>query len=260
VLAVGWLAVVTVAAAAPRVLTSRPPLAVEPSDRLQGPSASHLFGTDELGRDLFARTVHGAGLSLRSALLAVGVGFVVGATVGLVSGVVRGWVDDAVMRAVDVVLAIPGLLLALALITVLGFGTYNVALAVGLVSVAATARVMRSEVLRVGQSVFVEAAHANGGRWISVVVRHVLPNSISPVLALATLELGTAILAISSLSFLGYGTEPPTPEWGSLVSTGRDFLREAWWLTTMPGLTVALTVLAANRVSRAFDGDVGYRW
>ena len=257
VLSVIWLGLVTLAALRPTLLTSRDPLGVEGAARLQSPSWSHLFGTDQLGRDLYSRVVHGAALSMKAALLAVVVGLVVGSLIGLVSGFVRGWVDDAIMRLVDVILSIPALLLALALITVLGFGTYNVALAVGLASIAACARVMRSEVMRVSQSPFVEAAGANGARWSSVLLRHVLPNSLGPVIVLAALEFGTAILAIASLSFLGYGAQPPTPEWGSLVSTGRDFLREAWWLTTMPGLTVAASVLAANRIARALDAGRG---
>jgi peptide/nickel transport system permease protein len=253
VLAALWTALVTVAAFFPSWLTSYGPLEVAPLDRLQAPSRDHLFGTDQLGRDLFARTVHGAQLSMGSALIAVVVGLVVGGALGLVAGFARGWLDDVVMRIVDVVLAIPSLLLSLALITVLGFGTANVAVAVGIASVAACARIMRSEVLRVRQSTFVEAAHANGTRWGGVLLRHVLPNSVGPLLVLVALEFGTAILAISSLSFLGYGTTPPTPEWGSLVASGRDFIREAWWLTTLPGLVVAATVLAANRISRAID-------
>ena len=115
---------------------------------------------------------------------------------------------------------------------------------------------MRSEVLRVRQSVYVEAAHSGGARWSRVLLRHVLPNSVGPVLVLAALEFGIAILTVSSLSFLGYGAQPPTPEWGSLVASGRDFLRDSWWLTTMPGLVVAATVLAANRISRALDRPV----
>jgi len=258
VLAAIWILAVTVAALAPSLLTSYGPLEVAPADRLQPPSWTHLFGTDQLGRDLFARTVYGSRLSVLSAIIAVAVGLVVGGALGLVAGFARGWLDDAVMRVVDVVLAIPALLLSLALITVLGFGTTNVAIAVGIASVAACARIMRSEVLRVRQSTFVEAAHANGVRWSGVLVRHVLPNSVGPLLVLVALEFGTAILAISSLSFLGYGTKPPTPEWGSLVASGRDFLREAWWLTIMPGLVVAATVLAANRISRAVDQIRGH--
>jgi peptide/nickel transport system permease protein len=256
VLAGVWIVLVTVAAFFPAWLTSDGPLQVSPRDRLQAPSWDHLFGTDQLGRDLYARVVYGAQLSMRSALLAVVVGLVVGGGLGLVAGFARGWLDDAVMRVVDVVLAIPSLLLSLALITVLGFGTTNVAIAVGIASVAACARIMRSEVLRVRESTFVEAAHANGVRWSGVLLRHVLPNSVGPLLVLIALEFGTAILAISALSFLGYGAPPPTPEWGSLVATGRDFLREAWWLTTLPGLVVAATVLGANRVSHALDRGV----
>ena len=175
VLAALWIVLVTIAAFFPSWLTSYGPLEVAPADRLQSPSWEHLFGTDQLGRDLFARTVYGAQLSMRSALLAVVVGLVVGGGLGLVAGFARGWLDDVVMRVVDVVLAIPSLLLSLALITVLGFGTTNVAIAVGIASVAACARIMRSEVLRVRESTFVEAAHANGVRWSGVLLRHVLP-------------------------------------------------------------------------------------
>ncbi len=135
----------------------------------------------------------------------------------------------------------------------LGFGAFNVGLAVGLANIAACARIMRSEVLRVRQSVFVEAAQTGGASWLRVLLRHVLPNSAGPVLVLATLEFGVAILTVSALSFLGYGTQPPTPEWGSLVASGRDFMASAWWLTTLPGLTVAVTVLAANRIAHALD-------
>lgn len=253
VLAAVWLVLIAVAAFLPGLLTSVDPLATNTKAKLQPPSWSHLFGTDQLGRDLFSRTVHGTGLTLRTALLAVLVGLVIGTAIGLVAGFVRGWLDDVLMRVVDVLLAIPSLLLSLALITVLGFGAFNVGLAVGLANIAACARIMRSEVLRVRQSVFVEAAHTGGSSWLRVLGRHVLPNSAGPVIVLATLQFGVAILTVSSLSFLGYGTQPPTPEWGSLVATGRDFLSTAWWLTTMPGITVALTVLATNRIAGGLD-------
>jgi len=204
--------------------------------------------------------VHGAGLSLGAALVAVSVGLVVGSLPGLLAGFLRGWVDESLMRVVDVLLAIPALLLSLALVTALGFGTVKVAIAVGITSIAACARVMRSEVLRVREAAYVEAAVAGGARRSRVLFRHVLPNSTGPLLVLATLELGTAILAVSSLSFLGYGAVPPTPEWGSLVAGGRDFLGTAWWLTAMPGLTIALTVLSAGRISRTLGGQDGPRW
>lgn len=251
--AVVWLALVVLAAVAPGVLAPGDPLAGVPADRLQPPSAAHWFGTDQLGRDLYTRVVHGTALSLQAAGIAVTVGLALGTLLGLLAGFVGRWVDAGVMRFADVLLAIPSLLLSLAIITALGFGTVNVAIAVGVASVASVSRIMRSEVLRVRTSVYVDAAHASGDRWSRVLFRHVLPNSAGPVLVLATLEFATAILAVSALSFLGYGAQPPTPEWGSLVAGGRDFLRNAWWLTTMPGLVIAATVLAANRLSHALD-------
>ncbi|WP_232827661.1 ABC transporter permease [Jiangella endophytica] len=246
-----WLTAAAAAALTPGLLAPGDPSAVEPANRLRPPSWQHLFGTDELGRDLFTRVVHGASISLTAALVATAVGLVLGSALGLLAGFARGWTDTGVMRVVDVLLSIPSLLLSLALIAALGPGVWNVAVAVGLASVAACARIMRSEVLRVRESLFVEAAHAGGARWSRVLLRHVLPNATGPVAALAALEFGAAILAVSALSFLGYGVQPPDPEWGSLVATGRDFLREAWWLALLPGCTVALTVLASNRLARA---------
>ncbi|WP_405151180.1 ABC transporter permease [Sphaerisporangium sp. NBC_01403] len=250
------VALVVLAAFWPTLFTSRDPLLGVPVDRFQGPGAQHWFGTDELGRDLYSRVVHGAALSLKATLIAVGVAFVVGGTMGLVAGFVGRWGEDVLMRIVDVLLAIPALFLSLALVTALGFGTVKVAVAVGLASVASFARVMRAEVLRVRQAVYVEAARSTGARWYSVLLRHVLPNAMGPVLVLATLEFGIAVLAVSSLSFLGYGAPPPAPEWGTLISTGRNYLANAWWLSTLPGLMVAATVLATNRIARALDGEL----
>jgi peptide/nickel transport system permease protein len=252
-----WLILVAVAAFAPGLLSGSDPYASDGAALLQAPSGAHWFGTDQIGRDLYSRVVHGAALSLKATLIAVGVGVCVGATVGLAAGAAGGWLDAVLMRVVDVLLAIPSLLLSLAIITVLGFGTINVAIAVGFGSVAACARIMRSEVLRVRQSTYVEAATSLGVRPSTVLLRHVLPNSAGPVLVLAALDFGTAILAVSSLSFLGYGAKPPTPEWGSLVATGRDFLGSGWWLTTLPGLVVVATVLAANRIARALERSQG---
>jgi peptide/nickel transport system permease protein len=255
VLAVAWLVLVILATLAPGLFTGQDPIDGVPAEKLTGPSAEHWFGTDQLGRDLFARVVYGSALTLQAALIAVGIGLLVGSLLGLLAGFIGRWVDDVIMRISDVLLSIPALLLSLALITVLGFGTVNVAIAVGLGSVAAVSRIMRSEVIRVRNAVYVEAALASGNRWSRVLFRHVLPNSAGPVMVLAALEFGTAILAISALSFLGYGAQPPAPEWGSLVSTGRNFLTTAWWLTTLPGIVIALTVLAANALSRALDSD-----
>ncbi|MGW4774482.1 ABC transporter permease [Nocardia sp. NPDC004278] len=243
-LALGW-------ALFPSVFASGDPLTGVPAQKFQGPSTEHWFGTDNLGRDLYTRTVHGAGLSLTATLSAVAIALVAGSILGLLSGSIGGIVDTVIMRFVDVLLSIPSLLLSLALVTALGFGTRNVAVAVGVSLIANFARVMRSEVLRVRQAPYVEAAHASGVRWYTVLARHVLPNSYQPVLALAAVEFGMAVLAVSALSFLGYGAKPPTPEWGSLISEGRNFLATAWWLTTLPGLVIIAVVLSAQRLGRA---------
>ena len=196
---------VVLASFRPGLFTSRDPLTGVPSQNFRGPSGAHWFGTDELGRDVFSRVVHGAQLSLKATLIAVAVAFVVGSLIGLVAGFVGRWVDDVLMRFVDVLLSIPALFLSLALVTALGYGTVKVAVAVGIASVASFARVTRAEVLRVRQAVFVEASRACGTRWYSVLGRHVLPNAAGPVIVLATLDFGSAILAVSALSFLGSG-------------------------------------------------------
>ncbi|WP_062349613.1 ABC transporter permease [Herbidospora yilanensis] len=251
--AVVFLAVVLAWAVVPEWFAPHDPLAGVPKEKLLPPSAAHWFGTDQLGRDLFSRVVHGASLSLSATALAVAVGFVAGTALGLLSGYAGGRLDEIVMRCVDVMLSIPGLLLSLAVVTVLGFGTVNVAISVGIAAVAGFARVMRSDVLRAGTQVFVEAAGALGVGRVRILFRHVLPHAIGSVLVLAALEFGTAILAVSSLSFLGFGAAPPAPEWGSLVSEGRNHLANAWWLTTLPGAVIVATMLAANRVSRALE-------
>jgi len=257
VLAVLTLALVIAAAFLPDLFTGQDPLAGRARDALQAPSAAHWFGTDATGRDLFARVVHGASHSLAAALIAVLVGLVVGTVIGLVAGSVGGWVDAALMRVIDVLLAVPGLLLALSVIILLGFGTTNAAIAVGITSVAVFARVSRSEVIRVRRTDYVEAAFGSGGRFGQVLVRHILPHSLHAVVALAALQFGTAILAISTLGFLGYGAPPPTPEWGLLIAEGRTYVATAWWLTTLPGLVVVAVVLAAHRVSHAITKEVG---
>ncbi|WP_402840536.1 ABC transporter permease [Microbacterium sp. GXS0129] len=245
-LAVAWVIV-------PSVFAPADPLTGVPADKLQGPSLAHLFGTDQLGRDVLTRVVHGAVHSLTGALVAVLVGLVVGTVVGVLSGSIGGIVDDVLMRIVDVLLAIPGLLLSLSVIILLGFGTVNAAIAVGIGSIASFARLSRSEVVRVRRTDYVEAAFGSGGRFLTVLRRHVLPNSLTAVLGLAALQFGTAILAISTLGFLGYGAPPPTPEWGLLIAEGRNYVATAWWLTVFPGLVVLAVVLSANRLSQAIS-------
>ena len=237
-------------ALAPGLFTSHSPTASLGAS-LQAPSAAHWFGTDATGRDVFARVVHGASHSITAALVAVAVGLVVGTFLGVVAGSLGGLVEDAIMRLVDVLLAIPGLLLSLSVVILLGFGTTNAAIAVGVTSIATFARLSRSRVLEVRRSEYVEAAFGSGSTLPAVLWRHILPNSAAPVIALAALQLGSAILQISTLGFLGYGAPPPTPEWGLLISEGRDYVATAWWLTLLPGLVVAAVVLSTNRLSSA---------
>ena len=221
---------------------------------LQGPSPAHWFGTDATGRDVFARVIHGASHSVTGALVAVLVGLVAGTAIGVTAGAAGGALDEVLMRFVDVLLAIPALLLSLSVVILLGFGTTNAALAVGVTSVAVFARLARAQVVSVRVADFVEAAYGSGGTAASVLWRHILPNSLTPVLALAALQLGSAILQISTLGFLGYGAPPPTPEWGLLISEGRNYVATAWWLTVLPGLVVVGVVLATNRLSQALRG------
>lgn len=252
-LVLSWIvvAIVVLWAVAPQLFTTHNPLQGVPTEKLQAPSALHILGTDALGRDVFARIVYGAINSLTGAFVAVTVGLVVGTGLGLIAGSVGGFIEDAIMRLVDVLLSIPGLLLMLSIIILLGFGTVNAAIAVGITSIAAFARLSRSEVVRVRRTEYVEAAFGSGGTFLAVLWRHVLPNSLTSVLALAALQFGTAILQISTLGFLGYGAPPPTPEWGLLIAEGRNYISTAWWLTTAPGIVVVLTVLSANRISHA---------
>ncbi|MEV4897000.1 ABC transporter permease [Nonomuraea sp. NPDC050547] len=247
-----WLVVALVVlwAVVPWLFTGYDPLNGVPAEKLQGPSAAHWFGTDAVGRDVFARVVHGSVHSLSGAFVAVGVGLVLGTLLGLLAGSAGGPADEVIMRLMDVLLSVPGLLLALTVIILLGPGTVNVAIAVGVGSVAAFARLARAEVVRVRRSDYVEAAFGSGGTFAAVLWRHVLPNSLGPVVALAALQFGVAILAISTLGFLGYGAEPPTPEWGLLISEGRNYLATSWWLTTLPGAVVVAVVLAAGRISK----------
>lgn len=253
ILAWAVIALVLAWAVVPQLFTSLDPLAGVASEKLRGPSAEHPFGTDAIGRDLHARMVYGSIHSLSGALIAVTLGLSIGSLLGLLAGALGSWVDSLIMRVVDVLLAIPALLLALSIIILLGPGTFNAAIAVGIGSVAAFARLTRSEVLKVSRLDYIEAAYASGGRRSSVLMRHILPNSLGPVAALAAMQFGTAILAISTLGFLGYGAPPPTPEWGLLISEGRNYVATSWWLTSIPGLVVVAVVLSANRISQSMS-------
>ena len=247
------MGIVLLWAALPQLFTGYSGTEGVPGEQLQAPSAEHMLGTDGLGRDVYARIVYGARYSLAGAFVAVTVGLLIGTLLGLVAGSRDGWADAVIMRLVDSLLAVPSLLLSLSIIVLLGFGTINVAIAVGAVAVARFARLARSEVMRVRRSDYVEAALGSGGTFRSVLFRHILPNSLTSVIALAALQFGSAILSISTLGFLGYGAPPPTPEWGLLIAEGRNYLSRAWWLTAAPGFVVVLVVLSADRISKAIQ-------
>ncbi|WPD74029.1 ABC transporter permease [Dickeya fangzhongdai] len=252
-LVIAWLVLLTVAlwALFPGLFTHASPIEGVPGAQRLAPGGDYLLGTDQLGRDLYTRIVYGSVHSLSGAVIAVSLGLVLGSLLGLLAGAVGGRLDTLVMRTVDVLLAIPGLLLALSVIILLGFGNLNAAIAVGVTSVANFTRLVRAEVLRVRRSDYVEAAFGSGGTFLGVLWRHILPNSLTSVLAFAALQFGSAILALATLSFLGYGAPPPTPEWGLLIAEGRNYLATAWWLTTFPGLLVVAVVLATNRISQS---------
>ncbi|MGW7603948.1 ABC transporter permease [Streptomyces sp. AgN23] len=260
---IGWsgllLAVLLSWSVWPSLFTHRDPAAGVLAERLRPPGGSHWFGTDELGRDLYTRVVYGAGLSLSAAALAVGIAVLLGALLGVVAGSAGGWTDDVVMRVVDMLLAVPNFLLSLAIITILGFGTVNVAVAVGLSATAGFTRMTRGEVLRVRQAAYVEAATVAGTGRATTLARHILPNSARPILAMSSLELGNAILAMAALSFLGFAAPPPAADWGSLVASGRDYLGVAWWMMTVPGLVIVVSVMAANRLGRRLTDRGGRR-
>ncbi|GAA5030948.1 ABC transporter permease [Microbacterium fluvii] len=237
----------------PALFATHDPTATAPAERLQAPGLAHWFGTDELGRDLYSRVVHGSTLTLAATALAIGLALVVGLSLGILSGFVGGGTDAVIMRIVDVFLAIPGLLLALAIVTALGFGTLPVAIAVGIGIVPGFARTTRSEVLRVKTLPYIEAARAGGASWLRVLLTHVLPNSWGPVVVLAVLDFGAAILAVAALSFLGFGAAPPAAEWGTLISNGRNYLITAPWVSLLPGLFVAAVVLSLNHLAKTLE-------
>ena len=212
------------------------------------PSAAHPFGTDSLGRDVLARTLYGAKVSVQVAVTAVTVAAVVGSPLGIVAGYVGGVVETALMRAVDVMLGFPALVLAIGLVAALGFSLTNVIIALGIVYVPQFARIARSTALSVSEEEYVDAARALGYSRRHIVLREVLPNCLSPLLVQASLLMAFAIIAEASLSFLGLGVQPPTPTWGQMVSSGSGYLTQAPWISLFPGLAILVTVLGFNLV------------
>jgi peptide/nickel transport system permease protein len=229
------------------VLAPYDPLETRPDIRLQPPGREHLFGTDDIGRDVLSRIIYGSRISLWVGLLAVGIGTAAGMVIGLVSGYWEGRLDLVLQRIMDAIQAIPALILALAIVSVLKPSTTNAMLAIAMVIIPGNSRIVRGTVLSAKQNRYVEAAHAMGCRHPRIIAAHILPNVTAPILILASIWLGNAILIEASLSFLGVGTQPPTPSWGLMLSsTGRAFMEQAPWLAVFPGLAISLGVLAFN--------------
>ncbi|MEN3009916.1 MAG: ABC transporter permease [Candidatus Bipolaricaulaceae bacterium] len=222
------------------------PYAFSLAKKLQPPSRLHLLGTDELGRDLLSRIIHGTRVSLLMALISVAIGLAVGVPVGALSGFYGGWFDLLVQRAVDILLAFPGILLAIVVVAILGPGLWNAMLAVGISFIPTYVRVVRGSVLELREKEFVEAARALGTHSLAIIRRHILPNCLAPIIVLSTLQLASAILWASGLGFLGLGAQPPTPEWGTMLGRSQLYIRVAPHVAIFPGLAIALAVLGFN--------------
>jgi peptide/nickel transport system permease protein len=225
------------------------PIQTNYADALGGPSFRHPLGTDRYGRDLFSRLVFGGRLSLTTGLVAVTIGASVGTLLGLPSGYYGGWLDDVVMRIMDVMLAFPGILFAMAIVAILGSSLTNVMIAVGISSIPGFVRLVRGSVLSAAEQIYVEAAQALGCRGGRIMGLHLLPNIVAPLFTYATLRVSVAIISVASLNFLGLGAQPPTPEWGVMLADGRDYMRDYWWLATFPGLAIMVTTLSINLFS-----------
>ena len=214
--------------------------------RLLAPSLAHWFGTDEGGRDIFSRVVFGTRYSLLAAVVVLALAVTIGTTIGLVAGFAGGKIDEALMRLTDMFLAFPALVLAMGISAALGASLANSMIAIAIVWWPWYARLVRGQTLRLRQEQFVEAARASGASDARMVLRHILPNCWTPIIVQITLDVGYAILTTASLSFIGLGAQPPTPEWGAMVATGKDYILDQWWLATFPGLAIFLAVMAFN--------------
>jgi peptide/nickel transport system permease protein len=256
VLAGVFLLVLAVAIAYPPLVTHFDPLTSDIAQTLQPPSAQHWFGTDRIGRDVFARVIYGARYSLLIGLASMLVSLAIGLVIGLTAGLGKRLTDESASRVFDVLSAFPPILLSLFVVTFLGQGIVNIAIAVGIAGIPKFGRVLRSQTLVVRRADYVTHAVSYGLSRSRIFLRHVLPNVLVVVPVIATIDIGSAIIAVSGLSFLGLGPQPPTPEWGVMLAEGRDVLRVAWWPSVFPGLAITLTVIAFSVIGKFLQRKV----
>ena len=243
-----------------RALAPFDPLMMDFTARFAPPSWTHPFGTDDFGRDLFSRVLYGARVSVQVAFIAVSLSGVVGVTLGVLAGYLGGWVDELIMRVMDVVFAFPAVLLAITVMAILGRGVENAMIAIAIVYAPIFARVTRGAVIAVRDREFVTAARALGQRQLRIMFAHVLPNALGPIIVQTSLSLAFAILAEAALSFFGLGTQPPDPSWGRMLAEGRGFLGQAPWMGIFPGLAIMLSVLGFNLLGDGLRDVLGPRW
>jgi peptide/nickel transport system permease protein len=227
------------------------PTAVSPNEIFQQPSIHHWLGTDQYGRDMLSRLIYGTRISMSLGVVSVSLSVLISLPLGVASGYYRGMLDSVLMRLMDVVMAFPGILLALIIIAIIGPGLANAMIAVGIGEAPAYTRVVRSATLSVREQSYIEAARATGAHDIRILLRYVLPNVIQPLIIISSVGFAVAIVIGSSLGFLGLGAQPPTAEWGTMVSEGRTYLRSQWWISAFPGATIGITVLALNIIGDA---------
>jgi peptide/nickel transport system permease protein len=253
ILSLAVLAFLALSAIVPELFTSVDPLAISPREAFQSPNAAHWFGTDESGRDVFSRTIHAARPSLLIGVAATVIGIGLALILGILGGLGPKPVDYTVTRIGEVLFALPGLLLALVFIAIVGPGIVTSTVAVGISAAPGYARIIRSQIRAVRGAPYVEAATVLGRSRLTILRRHILPNAVAPVFVLATLGVGQAIVWASSLSYLGLGAVPPAAEWGAMLSAGRNYIGNAWWLTVFPGLFIVLAAGAATSLGRSMQ-------
>ena len=259
VIGVIFLALVIVPAIFAPIVAPYDPLAQGLGAPFTPPTLQHLFGTDQFGRDVLSRVIYGGRLSLSIGIIAVAIGLVGGLVLGFAAGFAGGWADEGVMRFVDFMLAFPGILLAIAVVIMLGPSLGNLMIAVGVGGIPGFARLIRGSVLAAKEEEFVHAAQALGASSLKVMARHILPNILAPIVVLITVSLADAILAGTGLSYLGLGAKPPTPEWGLMLSDGRDYMQVAWWVSTFPGIAITLAVVGINILGDAMRNAIDPR-